>query len=30
MAMTADDFVGELRQFIHEQEKAPLYGHEIK
>jgi len=26
MAMTADDFVGELHQYIREQEKAPLYG----
>jgi pyrroloquinoline quinone (PQQ) biosynthesis protein C len=24
--MTPDDFVGELRQYIHDQEKAPLYG----
>jgi pyrroloquinoline quinone (PQQ) biosynthesis protein C len=26
MAMAANDFVGELRQYIHEQEKAPMYG----
>jgi len=26
MAMTADDFVDELHQYIHEQEQAPLYG----
>jgi pyrroloquinoline quinone (PQQ) biosynthesis protein C len=26
MAVTGDDFVSELRQYIHEQEKAPLYG----
>jgi pyrroloquinoline quinone (PQQ) biosynthesis protein C len=24
--MTADDFVGELRHYIHEQEKSPMYG----
>jgi hypothetical protein len=24
--MTADDFVGELHQYIHEQEMSPLYG----
>ena len=26
MATSADDFVAQLRQYIHEQEKSPLYG----